>query len=111
MKFHRCLAVIALFLSVTAVQGATLVWDGGGGSADGRWSNPLNWSTNTIPTATDSVVFNAKSTSPCELDSPRTVAAFSMNAGYTGTFTMSADLTVNGTCTLRSGTFSGGSAR
>ncbi|MEO8583029.1 MAG: hypothetical protein ABI415_04480 [Flavitalea sp.] len=31
-------------------------WDGGGG--DGLWSNPLNWSGNTIPIFTDDVIFD-----------------------------------------------------
>ncbi len=101
-----CLLASGLALSAHA---ATVTWKGTG--LDSNWSTPANWSSNSVPLPADTVVFNAISAAkPCTLDSARTVASLSFNAGYTGTLTATADLTVNGTFTLNSGTFSAGAS-
>lgn len=95
---------------------AAIAWDGGGG--DSLWSNPLNWSTNTVPTLTDDASIS--------LPGPRTIIADAgpirvksltvdeklvVNAGVTlsvtNLFTLNpnADLRINGLVNWRVGTW------
>ncbi|MCP4529559.1 MAG: hypothetical protein GY833_27135, partial [Aestuariibacter sp.] len=79
----------------------TLIWDGGG--ADPFWSTALNWNTDSVPAAADTVQFDSTSTEVSVVDADfngtNTVATFNINSGYTGTITLETDLTVTGTYT------------
>ncbi len=88
---------------------ATKVWDGGGSNA--YWSNPLNWSGDTVPTTTDYVVFDGSCASNCNpvMDVNIYVSGFTMTATTTATFTASttASTTIDilGDFTQNAGTF------
>jgi RHS repeat-associated protein len=60
-----------------------VVWSGLG--ADTKWSTPANWVGNAVPTATDTVVFDATSSKDATVDIDVTVAALNVQSGYTGT--------------------------
>ncbi len=49
-------------LTITVSDGTTIFWDGGG---DGTlWHDPLNWSTDTLPVATDVVLIDVPGSNP-----------------------------------------------
>ncbi|MFH1253433.1 MAG: hypothetical protein V1664_03845, partial [Candidatus Uhrbacteria bacterium] len=104
---------VFFFCSVQAASADTHTWDGGGG--DNNWSTCANWDqTDTCPISTDSVVFDGTSTKASTIDAGfgGTIAAFSINAGYTGetaVITQSRSLIINGAFVQSAGTFSGGS--
>jgi hypothetical protein len=75
-------------------------------SGDGLWSTAANWSTGAVPGTTSNVYFSATSTSSCSFDSlaPDTaIASLTLNAGYTGTLSLTKDITVTGTITVNGG--------
>ena len=51
------LAFSAMPLKVLADPGVTRVWDGGAGTADTKWQNPLNWVADVAPLSGDSLEF------------------------------------------------------
>ena len=56
----KFLFATTLLLGVFFQLNAQLVtWDGGGAAED--WSDPLNWDTDALPTATDEVDLNGQS--------------------------------------------------
>ncbi len=62
-------------------------WTGLG--VDDHWSTAANWSNNTVPTATDSVIFNGTGVSDCSVDVPSglyqfTIASLYVTSNYTG---------------------------
>ncbi|HLE58275.1 MAG TPA: hypothetical protein VJA85_01370 [Candidatus Limnocylindria bacterium] len=101
----------AWLVAAPLVQAATRTWDGGG--ADNNWSTAANWSSNLVPGAADTAVFNATSTKDATIDVAASVLGVSINMGYTGTITQAAGapLTVGGSNFSQSaGTFVGGSS-
>ena len=85
-------------------QAATITWDGGGST--NNWSEANNWSSNSLPTSADSVVFNATSTKNCTIDTNPTVLDLSINSGYTGIVNAgSATIVVSNEIKIASGTF------
>src|SRR5881409_4058189 len=118
---------LRLFLIATLTIGALAVlyfsrpasavnrtWDGGGG-ADHNWSNPLNWSGDTIPGAGDVAVFDGTSTNDSTIDAgfAGSVAGIQINAGYTGTVTKAAGVTLtvgSSGYSQATGTFTGGNS-
>ncbi|MBI1934262.1 hypothetical protein HYS30_01215, partial [Candidatus Peregrinibacteria bacterium] len=90
-------------------QAASVTWDGGGG-VDTNWNTCANWSADTCPTSSDTVVFDATSTNNATINTNVTVAGVSIYATYTGTITQAASqtLTVNGSYTQSGGTLTGG---
>ena len=88
------------------------VWDNGG--ADTLWSTALNWDTDTVPTAGDTVTFNATSNTSSIVDAgfAGTIGELILDVGFTATVMLSIALTVtnasggNGNITINSGTLS-----
>ena len=97
--------LFVLFFLPTLTYAAT--WDGGG--ADNNWSTCANWSLDTCPGSSDTVVFDGTSTKNSTIDSgfAGTVNALSINSGYTGIITQARTLTVNTTFSQAAGTFTG----
>lgn len=56
----------------------TITWTGGSGTSD--WNTPGNWSTGTVPTASDSVVIVASTTTP-SLTGPISAGAINVTSG------------------------------
>lgn len=83
----------------------TFVWDGGG--VDNNWSTGANWTGDTVPTAFDSVLFNATSTKNAIVDFAfaGTVNNLTVATGYTGSITQDDNLAVTGDYTQEDGTF------
>lgn len=79
----------------------TKTWSGGG--SDNLASNPANWSDSTPPQNGDVIVFNSTSSKNCTWDMNITVASLSINTGYTGMVTLSANPTITGSITITSG--------
>src|ERR1041385_6867108 len=74
---------------------ATVTWDAGGG--DGNWSNPLNWSGDSLPTSSDDVVIdNSTSVDTVLLDQNATVKSIDIGNGVTFHVGAGELLTVNG---------------
>lgn len=90
---------------VPTAQAAVVTWDGGGST--NNWSDGTNWSTNSVPASTDSVVFDSTSTKNATIDSSfgDTISAVSMNAGYTGIITQARSFTVTNALTATAGTY------
>jgi hypothetical protein len=111
------LLILVLIFFVRQAQGATVTWNGGGtdGTCGGagtanNWSCGSNWSTGVAPTSADIATFNATSTKDATIDSAVDVAGISITSAYTGTFTVSASVTVRGSSFAQAGgTWNGGS--
>ncbi len=86
------------------VHAATITWDGEGG--DNNWSTAANWSGDTIPGASDDVVFDGTSTKDSTQDIvTKSILSISLNSGYTGTLTITQRLYVGtGGVNLNAGT-------
>ena len=75
------------------------IWDGGGG--DNNWSTPNNWDGNAVPTGTEVVNFNGTTGPNPDKDvTIDNVGSWSggniiIGSGYTGTITLSTNITVN----------------
>jgi hypothetical protein len=104
MAFFLFATLVVIAPSVALAQ----TWDGGG--ADNNWSTAANWSGDAVPTGTAAVTFNATSTKNCTVDNVGTWSggALAVAAGYTGTVTQTADLTIS-SFTQAAGTYSAGS--
>ena len=89
-----------VFTVMTSCPAGSVCWDGGGG--DPNWSNGLNWTGDVVPGYSALVVFNHLSTNPATFNAVDTIGGFTIEAGYTGTITMSADLLIDHTtgCTF-----------
>ena len=80
----------------------TVTWDGGAG--DHNWTSALNWSTDSAPSATTSVVFDGTSVSDLYLDSDASVKSISLGSLYLGLFDFKThNLSVAGNADFRSG--------
>src|SRR5262245_20777163 len=64
------------------------------GDSAGIWSNPLNWSTNVVPTSSDVATFSSAHIGDATVDAAFSVAGINIVSGYTGTVTMSAALRI-----------------
>jgi hypothetical protein len=85
----------------------TRTWDGGG--ATNNWSDPGNWSGDSIPTSADAVVFDGTSSKNAVVDSNFSVSSIQIEASYTGAISNpTSDLSVLGTYIQSGGTFIGG---
>ena len=86
-------------------------WDGGGGG-DTNWSTSTNWSGDTLPNPRITVRFDNTSDNNVTIDTDVTVAWIDMDSGYDGTITQSSGntVTVNGTFSMDSGSFTGGNS-
>ena len=109
--FFLLVVLAASFLAMPKFAAAAVrTWDGGG--ATNNWSEAANWSSNLVPTAADSAVFNATSTKNAVIDTNVSVVGIAMNSGFTGTLTQSAANTITitgaGDFIVSSGTFIGG---
>ena len=89
------------FLILKNAFGATRTWDGGGDgiSCPGEeysWSCDENWSTDTIPGASDTALFDGTSDKVATVDASfaGSVAGVDVNSGYDGTITQATSLTV-----------------
>jgi hypothetical protein len=73
-----------------------VVWTGAG--ADSNWTTTVNWNGGVVPTAGDSVVFNASTTKGCKLNANATVKAIMFQGAYTGSiaFQSACTLSVSG---------------
>lgn len=82
------------------------------GGVDSNWGTTGNWSQGTVPTASDGHVTTFDGTSPaCTVNTSSRVANTLDFTGYTGTITMSQQITVSGSVTLALGmTISGSGA-
>lgn len=90
-----------------------ITWTGLGGNT--LWSNPLNWTDNTVPTATDIAVFNSICGANCNatIDDNVNVRGIQMLQNYTGTITQGAGVTVavgSAGWSVKAGTFTGSDA-
>ena len=95
----------------TPVRGAVRTWDGE--ALTDLWSDPLNWSSNLVPGAADTAVFDGTSVKNATIAINTSVGGVQVNAGYTGTITQSAGatLTVGGAgFSQAAGNFVGGTA-
>jgi len=81
------------------------LWDGGGSTYN--WSDPLNWSGNTTPSATDITHFNNASTKISSIDANfmGIIKGISIESGYTGTIRQNKSLSVTGSFEQVSGYF------
>lgn len=94
MGFIFVISSILVFALHYEVKAASYTWDGGGG--DNNWSTAANWSSDTVPGASDIAVFDGTSTKDATIDAgfAGTVAGIDINSGYTGTITQATALTV-----------------
>jgi len=79
----RCTIALLVATSTASIaSAANSIWDAGGG--DLSWGTPSNWSANTLPSPTDSVLFNdtgasnSPGTTTVLLDMARSVAGFTV---------------------------------
>jgi fibronectin-binding autotransporter adhesin len=86
----------------------TRTWDGGG--ATNNWSEPANWSSNTLPGLNDLAVFDNTSTKNATIDTNVSIAGLQLNSGYTGTISRgSSNLDIGATgYTQAAGALTGG---
>ncbi len=68
-------------------------WDGGGTGEN--WSDPMNWTCDSVPTSTDTVFFNGTSTKNAAIDQNFTFRSLQVSAAYTGTITESDGVTMS----------------
>ena len=68
-------------------------WDGGGSTSN--WSEAANWTGDAVPGTADDVVFDGFSTKNATFDAIDTIGGLTIEAGYTGTITMAADLLID----------------
>ncbi len=76
--------------TVTAVAGAVVSWDNGGG--DNLWSTATNWNPDGIPEPSTIIQINTTAAAPV-INSPTAAAGFQIRVGATGS---GASLTMNG---------------
>ena len=89
----RQLATAPLFFTPLLLPAASSTWDGGAGT--GLWGSDANWSSDSLPASTDSVVFAGASPTSIDLGGDRTID--------TATFSSAAYVLDGGTLTASSG--------
>lgn len=100
LPFRPILALALLLLATPAVTHAQLTWDGGGDGSS--WGDPLNWSSDTVPTGGDDVVLDGGVT--VTLDIPAQTADLTLDDA---TLQGASDLTVTGLLDWRLGEHAG----
>jgi len=90
-------------MPLPVLLGTTKTW---AATAAGNASSGSNWSPSGVPATGDDIVFDSTSTYSCTWDLSDTFGSFSINSGYTGTITQSADFTVS-SFSIADGTFTG----
>jgi fibronectin-binding autotransporter adhesin len=82
-RLLRRLAPTAPLLAAAPLSAATLTWNGG--AATSLWSDAANWSSNTLPTSTDTAAFTGAPSTTVSLGDDRSLAAlsFSGDSAYT----------------------------
>ncbi len=93
LKFVATVFTAAVLVAAQPALAATLVWDGGAGTAN--WADANNWSSNTVPVAGDSVQFNSAVTTNANLGSVA-IASIIFAAGSAGAI-------INGALTINAG--------
>lgn len=84
LAFGIFLLAAMVFFFPKDSEAALRSWDGGG--ADTDWNTCANWSSDTCPISTDTVLFDATSTKDATVSSSSmTVAGMTINPGYSGT--------------------------
>ncbi len=120
--FHRVIGVLflvaffALFCSLLphSVYAANVTWDGGGSDGtcggnvgDGnKWSCGANWSTDSVPAAADTAIFDSTSTKAATINTNISITAITINTGYSGTITQGNGSTITLSSTNASAAFS-----
>lgn len=90
---------ISLFVILTSFvatsQAQTVrTWTNANGT--GLWSDPLNWSGNTVPTTTaNRALFNGTSTANCTIDVNVSCDGIEITSAYSGTITQSGSVTIS----------------
>lgn len=88
-----------LLLGSPIAFAATRTWDGGGGT--GLCSTATNWSSDTVPVAGDTVIFNTTSTTVTwDSSCPSAIASMSLATGFTGRVVLGQNFTLTGSLTL-----------
>ncbi|MGB0716696.1 MAG: DUF4347 domain-containing protein, partial [Phycisphaerae bacterium] len=84
--------------------GSTVTWDGEA-SGDDDFSNASNWEGDSAPGSDKTLVFNATSTDDAEFDASfgSTIGGLTLDAGYTGTVSLSQDIVIEGDLVLNAG--------
>src|SRR5471032_86731 len=77
-----------------AVASAQVIWDAGAGT--GNWVDANNWSTNTVPLATDAIQFAGSLQTTIATGANRTLSTLAFNAGASAFTINSNTLTING---------------
>ena len=100
---------VAVIPAAATCPGGSVCWDGGAGGGNPEWSNGLNWTGDAVPGPAALVVFNDLSSNPATFDVADAIGSLTIEASYTGTITMAANLTNNGTFVMNGGTLNLGS--
>ncbi|HEX4794526.1 MAG TPA: FG-GAP-like repeat-containing protein [Humisphaera sp.] len=100
--------MVPLTVAGLGTGGSTFIWTGAG--TNNNWSNAANWNMHTIPGLGATVIFNATSSKDAIVDAAfaGTVGVLQINSGYTGTVSLSRNLTLTGSFAESAGTFSEG---
>jgi hypothetical protein len=87
---------------------ATITWDGGGST--NNWSEAANWTGDTLPGSTGSILFNGTSTKSVTVDRNIRVQSLTITSAYSGTLTQSGRILIGtGGYIQGGGTFLGSS--
>jgi len=107
-KFLFIFSLVIFLTSFEKVNAATYTWDGGGG--DNNWSTAANWSSDIVPTSTDSILFDGTSVKDSTIDASfqGTFASTTITSAYSGTITTARNATTTGNFTISGGTFDAG---
>ena len=100
---------VAVIPAAATCPGGSVCWDGGAGGGNPEWSNGLNWTGDAVPGPAALVVFNDLSSNPATFDVADAIGSLTIEASYTGTITMAADLTNDGVFVMNGGTLNLGS--
>jgi uncharacterized repeat protein (TIGR01451 family) len=96
--FVRAVVVLAMVSASASAFGATVTWNAGGGTE--FWSNPLNWSGNSVPTSGDDVIIANAGTSTVRIDVNATVNSITVQNGTNLWIVTGQLLTVNNAGTI-----------
>src|SRR5208283_3269037 len=97
------LVTIIASLNVPKISAVTTTWTGNGG--DGRWENPHNWDSGSIPGSSSNVLISNGAT--VTINSTQTINALSINGTGTQLNCASCSLTINGGSSVGSITSTG----
>lgn len=96
--FARTVVVLAMVAASASAFGATVTYTAGGGTEN--WSNPLNWSGNSVPTSGDDVIIANAGTSTVRVDVNATVNSITVQNGANLWIVTGQVLTVNNSSTI-----------